>query len=499
MSNDIDIFKKWQNDWCLFAKDVLKANLDKQQQEILHSVQINKMTTVVSGTARGKDYVAAVAAVCFLYLTPVFGKDGSLIKNTKVALTAPTDRQVKNIMIPEVRRLINNAKVLPARLTGYDIRTDYDEWFLTGFKADEYNHEAWSGFHAANTMFVVTEATGLPDTIFYAIEGNLQGNSRLLLVMNGNTSTGYAANSHRSPRFNKFRLSSLDAPNVLAKKEIISGQVDYEWIVDKVKTWCTKITKNEFNEGNGDFEFENEYYRPDDIFRVKVLGMFPKISEGTLIPIEWILQANERWKEIVDIRTTDSIFGADVAGMGKDKSVICERKDNYVYPIESYTGTGSVDYTHFTGVIANKLKNNPNSFCFIDTIGEGAGLFHRLKEMGYNKAISCKNSESAADLHDITGTYNFYNMRAYIFWCARSWFNPAINPHCCFPPDDEFLQEATAITWFFNGDKVQIEKKEDIKKRINRSTDKFDSFANTFYPCYNSVNDEDDLIYRLLG
>ena len=80
----------WRNDWCLFAKEVLKARLDEEQKAILRSVQNNKMTTVASGTARGKDFIAAVAALCFLYLTPSFGKDGSLEKNTKIALTAPT-------------------------------------------------------------------------------------------------------------------------------------------------------------------------------------------------------------------------------------------------------------------------------------------------------------------------------------------------------------------------------------------------------------------------
>lgn len=218
----------WRNDWCLFAKEVLKARLDEEQKAILRSVQKNKMTTVASGTARGKDFIAAVAALCFLYLTPRFGKDGSLEKNTKIALTAPTGRQVTNIMIPEVARLYKKAGFLPGRLLSDGIRTDYEEWYLTGFKSSADNTEAWSGFHAVNTMFIVTEASGISDTIYNAIEGNLQGNSRLLLVFNPNVTTGYAANSMKSPRFKKFRLSSLNAENVVSKKNIIPGQVDYD-------------------------------------------------------------------------------------------------------------------------------------------------------------------------------------------------------------------------------------------------------------------------------
>ena len=120
----------WRSDWNRFVRDVLKARLDNEQQDIISSVQLNPMTAVASGTARGKDFVSACACLCFFYLTPRFDKNGRLVKNTKVAMTAPTGRQVKNIMTPEVRRLLRNAGMLPGRLVGDDIRTNYEEWFL---------------------------------------------------------------------------------------------------------------------------------------------------------------------------------------------------------------------------------------------------------------------------------------------------------------------------------------------------------------------------------
>ena len=212
----IRYLKAWREDWNKFCRDVLKTRLDHEQQEIISSVQYNPMTAVASGTARGKDYVSACACLCFMYLTPRFDKSGRLVKNTKVAMTAPTSRQVHNIMTPEVRRLFRNAGVLPGRLVSDDIRTNYEEWFLTGFKADDSATEAWSGFHAVNTMFAVTEASGVSETIYNAIEGNLQGNSRLLIVFNPNITTGYAARAMKSNRFSKFRLNSLNAENVLS-------------------------------------------------------------------------------------------------------------------------------------------------------------------------------------------------------------------------------------------------------------------------------------------
>ena len=103
----VALLNSWRADWNKFVREALGVNLDKEQQAILSSVQHNPRTSVSSGTARGKDFVAACAAVSCLYLTPIWNRRGELVENTKVALTAPTDRQVKNIMLPEVSRLFN--------------------------------------------------------------------------------------------------------------------------------------------------------------------------------------------------------------------------------------------------------------------------------------------------------------------------------------------------------------------------------------------------------
>ena len=479
-------FKLWQEDWNKFAVDVLKVNLDKEQRKIIESVQNNPRTSVCSGTARGKDFVSAVACICFLYLTPKFNMAGELIENTKVAMTAPTDRQVGNIMYPEITRLFKRAGTLPGKLVSYDIRTEYEEWFLTGFKASKDNLEAWTGFHAVNTMFAITEASGIDEQIFAGIEGNLQGNSRLLLAFNPNTTIGYAARSQKQKRFSKFRLDSLSSPNVLEKKIIIPGQVDYEWVKDKVEHWCTPITENESNSTEGDFEFDKKWYRPNDLFRVKVRGLFPKVSEDSLIPMEWIERANQNWQKWQEQGWTvkDPLrLGVNVAGMGRDNSVICPRRGNFISRLESYSGSGKAEHMKVAGITVNHLKNNTGAYALIDTIGEGAGVYSRLQELGYVNALSCKFSESGEGLKDVSDVYDFANMRAYLFWAVRDWLNPDINPNACLPPDEELLEEATEIKWKFQSNgKIIIEPKEDIKARLKRSTDKFDALANTFYP-----------------
>ncbi len=492
--------KSWCDDWNKFAHDVLKARLDKEQQAIITSVQHNPMTAVASGTARGKDFVAACASMCFMYLTPRW-KDGRLVKNTKIAMTAPTFRQVRNIMTPEIRRLYRNAGFLPGRLVSDDIRTDYEEWFLTGFKAGDDATEAWSGFHAVNTMFVVTEASGISETMYNAIEGNLQGNSRLLIVFNPNITTGYAARAMKSDRFSKFRLNSLNAENVVSKKEVIPGQVNYEWVKDKVINWCSPIQEIDFDEGEGDFKWEGNLYRPNDLFRVKVLGMFPKVAEDVLIPYEWIEIANERWREYQSegfIIAKSCRLGVDVAGMGRDSSVLCPRYGNYVPQFEAHHSAGYADHMHIAGMVVEYVKKQ-GAKAFIDTIGEGAGVYSRLLEQEFENVYSCKYSESAKGLHDVTGEYTFANMRAYCYWALRDWLNPKNNFQPALPPCDRLMEEATETHWKFQSNgSIIIESKDDIKKRIKRSPDYMDALANTFYPNDYSSISEEELLRDLL-
>ena len=59
MANEKSYIKKflcWQEDWNRFVSDVMQARLDKEQQDIITSVQFNPLTAVASGTSRGKGF-----------------------------------------------------------------------------------------------------------------------------------------------------------------------------------------------------------------------------------------------------------------------------------------------------------------------------------------------------------------------------------------------------------------------------------------------------------
>jgi len=461
--------RKFQSDWNKFARDILGVRLDRRQRRILEAIQVSRRVSVRSGHAAGKDYVAAVASLCFLYLNVP----------SKVINTAPTDRQVINIMMSEIARVYKSAKVtLGGDLWTHKITFEDPDWFLLGFKTKDKKPEDWTGFHSPNLMVVITEASGIDQATFDAIEGILTGNSRLILIFNPNRTSGEAYQSTKSHLYTKFKMNCLNAVNVRAKKILIPGQVDYEWIDEKIRKpgWVVEISESEANKETYDFKWSGKWYRPNDLFLVKVMGEFPRATEDTLIPLSWIELANDRWQDLHGKGEGELKLGVDVAGMGRDLTVFAFRKSNVVEKFKTYS---KQDHMVTVGKIKNALIKDED-IAFVDSLGEGAGVYSRLAEQKVN-AVGVKASESAKGLNDLTGQRTFANMRAYLYWAIRDALDPALDGELALPPIDELTQDLTEVHWSTrsNGD-IIIEEKEEIKKKLGRSPDYGDAVANTF-------------------
>ena len=486
-----ELFLDYQSNWNKFARDVLNVRLDKDQQQILEAIQMHPRVSVRSGNARGKDYVAAVSANCFLYLNVP----------SKVIMTAPTERQAIKIMMSELTKIHRNAKVpLGGEILQNQVKFSRPDRQLLAFKTSDYKIEAWTGFHAPNLMVIATEASGIEQLVFDSIESILTGNSKLLIVFNPNRTTGEAYHSSKSPLYQKFKLSCLDAPNVVARKTIIPGQVNYEWVEEKVKKWCIPVDLPAIQEAPEQprqlnlqpaarccFQFDGRWYKPNDLFLIKVMGEFPEKSEDQLIPLAWIEAANERWREQQHLELSGDLrLGVDVAGMGRDLTVFCFRYDNVVREFQTFQHK---DVMQIAGHIKTILEAAEKSHALIDTIGEGAGVFSRLQELKLG-STSVKFSEAAMDpsaskkeLTDFTGQRTFANIRAYCYWAIRDALDPQCDGKLALPPIDELTQDLTEPRWIVRSDgKILIEEKNEIKKRLRRSPDFADALALSYFP-----------------
>jgi hypothetical protein len=477
---EVALVEGWQADWNKFIRDCLGARLDREQRRIVDSVNHNRKTSVRSGNARGKDYTAACISLTFAFL----------YHPSKVINTAPTDRQAIEIEMAEISRLHRNSKLpLGGKVMSNAIRFSsggepIKEHYLLAFKSDDKNTEAWSGFHSPNILVVVTEASGIASETFNAVDGILTGTiSRLLIVFNPNRLAGEAYKSTRSPAYSKLRLNCLNAPNVRAKKILIPGQVDYEWVADKVTAWCSEITAEQAVPVKyQDFRFEGKWYRPSDLFRIKVLGEFPQEDEAQLIPMPWIEAANKRWHERCnnyDRNPGNLSLGCDIAGMGSDRTVFAPRRKTFVETLRVYN---KADHMQTAGLIKTLLAPHTNDVAPIDTIGEGAGVYSRDKEMGVN-VVSAKFSEGTNGRRDLTGQREFVNMRAWCYWAVRDALDPDLSGDLALPVDDELAQELTATKWETQSSgKIKIVDKDTIKELIGRSPDKADALALSYWP-----------------
>jgi len=489
-------FRRFHADWNVFIRDVLGVRLDKEQQEIVSLVQHNRRTSVRSGHARGKDYVASAIALTFL----------NLYIPSKVIVTAPSGRQVEQIMMAEITTMHRNAKfpLGGKSLTTY-IKMPEPNWYLMGFKTTDARQEMWTGFHSPHILVIVSEASGVDDSTFSAIQGLLTGTiARLLVVFNPTQKYGEAYQSVKNPMYKTIKMCCLDAVNVKEKRIVISGQVDWQWVNDMVRTpgMTVEIPETEMNDKECDFRWEGKCYRPSDMFRVKVLGEFPKSSEGSLIPLEWIELAMERYEkhinealELVKKYEEDKdkpglvkrYYGVDVAGMGRDLTVMIERIIIPEYNIFDNIQTYAQQDHMMTAGRVKALIDEKGGIILIDALGEGAGVNSRLIEQSV-PCIGVKFSESAKGLTDITGMRTFYNMRAYCWWSIRDILDPS-NPVPCLLPRNKYLtQDLTEPNWHYQSDgSIILEPKDDIKARMGRSPDYGDAAANTTYP-YTGIN-----------
>ncbi len=510
--NDIAKALFYQNDWNAWIYDILGVRLDEQEQNIVEAVQHNRRTSVRSGHARGKDYTAAAIALAFI----------NNYHPSKVIITSMTNRQVIGILMAEIANMyMKSVMPLGGTLLTNTIKYKDTTKYLLGFKTEDRKPEAWTGFHSPNILVIVSEASGVNQETFDAIEGILTGTlSRLLLVFNPTTSSGEAYTSTKSKLYEKLKLNCFNAPNVLAKKIIYPGQVDYIWVKEKVEKWCIKIKEPSKDPTLHEFKFEDQWYKPNDLFMVKVLAEYPRQSSNKVIPLEWVELSNARWLEFIE---QDGKFngelriGADIAGEGRDTTVFVHRylwkeditpkpdkddEDEYreqeikriykkydiVEKIESYFHADHMDTAERLHKIIPNIKtdNGANLIkrLFVDTIGEGAGVHSRLKKL-QAKSISVKfgNSKVIKGLSDITGEESFENVRAYCYWAVRDALDPNYGADLMLPPDDELTQELTEPIFKrrSNGD-IYLEPKEDIMARIGRSPDRSDSLAQTFYP-----------------
>lgn len=433
-----------------WVREVLGHEPWQKQTQILESVRDHKTTAVKSCHAAGKSHVAADTSLWYLYNHP----------HSIVITTAPTSRQVEGILWKEIRTSHQRAKIpLPGTLLTQELKIA-DDWWAMGFTAPEHDSDKFQGFHAQYILVVADESSGVGESIFDAIDGILTSDeSRLLLIGNPTNpqgrffkefSTGASKitiSAFDTPNFTRYDITEMDILNNCWQEKITGSLpmpylVTPGWVSDRLKRWG----------------------RESSLYQAKVLAQFPQSGDDCLIPLYWIEGAVKRQLE----PGLPSELGVDVARYGADETVIIHRQGPRARVIKVLP---MCDTMEAAGYVARAMQDTNATSAKIDAVGIGAGVYDRLKE----QKIMVKEMQSGASAKD---KERFANARAEWWWHLRTLFEAG---DIDIADDETMISQLSNIRYHINSrGQIQIESKEDMKKRGIGSPDRADTLMLAF-------------------
>lgn len=196
-----------------------------------------------------------------------------------------------------------------------------------------------------------------------------------------------------------------------------------------------------------------------------------------VIPTEWVLQAQKRWRETPKPNVALSAIGVDVARGGSDKTAITKRYGNWFDKQITHPGQFTPDGDAVAGLVMKEYKDDP--YVIFDVIGVGASAYDSFKRQIIDPQRKLKiipfHASEKSEGKDKTKQFTFYNQRAEWYWKFREALDPANKLDLALPDDRELLADLCAPKWELTPRGIKIESKEDIIDRIGRSPDKGDS------------------------
>tara|TARA_R110000744_G_scaffold46466_3_gene102697 strand:- start:10961 stop:12436 length:1476 start_codon:yes stop_codon:yes gene_type:complete len=324
---------------------------------------------------------------------------------------------------------------------------DYKEtWRADAQSSDEHNSEAFAGLHAATStpFYILDEASGIHSKVYEVSEGGMTDGEPMHFSF-GNPTRGSGRffenmmGKHRH-RYNRRFIDSRDV--AITNKEVFD-----EWI---------------------------EAYGVDsDFCKTRILGVFPSLSDMQFISTDDVRECINH--EVVVQPHDPLVMGVDVARFGSDQSVIWLRqgRDAESQGMHSYRGVDTMTLASEISRIASEKK--PDAI-FVDGGGVGGGVVDRSRQIGL-EIIEVNFGGKASQS-------GYANMR------AQMWGNlkDAIKDGIRLPDNEDLVRDLTGVEYSYNlRNDIQLEKKDDMRKRGLDSPDLADALALTYaYPVYPS-------------
>ncbi len=450
---------QWRKDPVGFVRDSLGATPWQKQVDILLALRDHRFVAVRSCNGSGKTYVAAHVVVWWL-----MSNDDAI-----VITTAPTQRQVEDLLWREIRDIHrNNRELIGGKLSKTRLELA-ERHYAFGFSTN--TAERFQGFHQTHILFVVDEASGVSTTIFNAIVGSITSkDAKILLIGNPNSLSGvfYDAFHRNRKLWNTIHISAFDTPAMQSGASIQQDTVDTS-TSDKDLVAATVGTGSPSGLVTPDWvKYAEQHWGKDHPeYQIRVLGEFPSNAADTLIPLYQIEAATQR--NFAESQDDLTVMGVDVARFGDDKSVTCIRKGPVVLHLDELAKS---DIMETTGWALKQARQHQVDAIYVDEVGLGGGVLDRMNEIGGIEAIGINGGQRPRDPE------RYANLRAELFDGLRLRFQQG---DVAIPEDQELISQLASLRYSFTSrGQIRLEDKQALRSSGQPSPDKADALMLAF-------------------
>ena len=198
-------------------------------------------------------------------------------------------------------------------------------------------------------------------------------------------------------------------------------------------------------------------------------------DEWQVIPSAWVDLAFERWESRTQ-PSTMICLSADVAQGGPDKTTIAAMYEGgYFGEIKSFPGVDTKDGKAVADLMIKERRSGADLSLDL-TGGWGGGAKLWLEEQ-YDVVVTGLVASEKSGRYTRDRRFGFVNHRAEWWWLFREALDPNQEPEGlpALPPNPRLKAQLCSPTWKLKGTQIQIESKEEIKKRLGASTDEADA------------------------
>lgn len=356
-----------------YCRDVLGVRLTPTQEQIAQAlVEPPHRVLVKAGHNVGKSFLAA----CLINWWFDSFEPGICLT------TAPTDRQVKDILWKEVRVLRKHRGGFPGpKIPRLEAAPNH---FAHGFTSIDGN--TFQGHHSDAVFIVFDEATGVDRMFWEAAEPMLGGsNHAFLAIFNPTDVTSHAYQACQEAGARVIEMSCLDHPNVVAECAGLPAPYPSAIRLPRLLEMLAKWSEEIDEPAPGCVTLAGRHFMPGPVAEARLLGRWPSSGSITV----WSLAA---WEHAASIDLPDAgplEFGVDVARFGDDATAIHGRRGGRSFFHLEANGWDTVQTVRETCRAvwdAARARNlQPKSVPIkVDDTGVGGGVTDGLRAEGFS-------------------------------------------------------------------------------------------------------------------